>query len=402
MRGKGEGAVYKRAQDGMWCVSIELPPQDGKRRRKVIVAKTKADVLKKLAAAKVELSRSGDLPTASQTLESWLTYWVDKVAAKRVRPNVLATYRSLVNKRIIPAIGSVRLDKLTPAHVIRMHDKMIADGLSSTYALGAYRVLSKSLEDALREGRITYNPAKRTDAPRQAVTKLETLTLDEAIELVSRAIPALTATPYDSTPVRHAMYVLTALRKGEMIGLETDRIIFPTGPDGVGSIDLSWQLQRIAQRDMEKARADYEYRELRGGLYLVRPKSKAGWRVIPLVEPLASLLRDHIARMAPNKYGLLFATPEGEPIEPRRETALWHQTLGTMGIDRNVRTHDLRHTAVDLLYEADVHEDLISEIVGHSTRAMTRAYKSRTKLKRRSGAMLQLSALFKSIERDAS
>lgn len=376
MRGRGEGSVYKRAVDGLWCATVELPPLDGKRRKKVVTSKSKAEVLVKMAAVKRELERAGDLPTASQTLETWLTYWLEKVAAKRVRPNVLASYRSLINRRIIPVIGKVRLDKLTSAHVLRMHDRMTEEGLSSTYALGAYRVLSKALEDAVRAGRVGRNVAKLTDAPRRAATKLETLTRDEAIQLVSRAVPALLETPYDPTPVRHAAYVLTAFRRGEMLGLETDRITLPKGPDDFGSIDLSWQLQRIAQRDVDAARADFELRQLKGGLYLTRPKSRAGWRVIPLVEPLASLLRDHLARMVVNEYGLVWATPDGEPIEPRREWDLWRATLEAMGIDRHVRTHDLRHTAVDLLYEAGVPEDLVVEIVGHSTRSMTRAYKS--------------------------
>lgn len=397
MRGKGEGSVYKRKQDGMWCVSLELPPLEGKRRRKVLVAKTKQDVLSKLNTVKVELERAGDLPTASQTLESWLTYWVDRVAAKRVRPNVLATYRSLITRRIIPAIGKTRLDKLTPAHVLRMHDAMIADGLSSTYALNAYRVLSKSLEDAMREGRMSRNPAKLTDAPRRAVVKLEALTLDEAIELVARAVPALLETPYDPSAVRMAAYVLTGFRRGEMLGLEVGRIEFSTNPDAPGRIDLSWQLQRFTRKDLDAARADFEFRHLKGGLYLARPKSRAGWRVIPLVEPLASLLRDHLARMEPNEYGLVFANAEGNPVTPRMEWDLWHATLEALGIARNIRLHDVRHTVVDLLYEAGVPEELIVEIVGHSTRSMTRAYKSRGNQKRLTVAMNQLSALLEPV-----
>jgi integrase len=388
MRGKGEGSVYLRS-DGLWCAAVELPPLNGKRRKKIVTSKSKAEVLRKMSRVKAELERAGDLPTASQTLESWLTYWLDKVAAKRVRPNVLATYRSLVKRRIIPTLGNVRLDKLTPAHVLRLHDAMIADGLSSTYALNAYRLLSKSFEDAMREGRMSRNPAKLTDAPRKAVTKLETLTLDEAIEVVARAVPALLTTPYDATPVRMAAYLLTAFRRGEMLGLEVDRI-------GVDSIDLSWQLQRISKRDIQVMRADNEVRHLRGGLYLTRPKSRAGWRVIPLVEPLRSLLRDHLARMEPNEYGLVFATPDGHPLDPRREWDRWHETLEALGIDRetrNIRLHDARHTAVDILYEAGVSEELIVEIVGHSTRSMTRAYKSRGNQKRLTEAMTQFSAL---------
>ena len=62
-RGKGEGSVYKRAADGMWCASVELPSIDGKRRRKVIARKDKAAVVKEMLRLQVELAQLGDLPT---------------------------------------------------------------------------------------------------------------------------------------------------------------------------------------------------------------------------------------------------------------------------------------------------------------------------------------------------
>ena len=382
-RGKGEGSIFRDGTSGLWTGKVELPPgPDGKRRRKVVRRKDKQALVTEMRRLRAELDKAGDLPTSTQTLEQWMTYWLDRVAAKRVRPNVLASYRSVVRAHIIPTLGRTRLDKLTPAHIVRLREGMLDKGLSSTYALGAHRVLSKALEDALREGRIGRNPAKLTDAPRKARTDLATLTLDEAVDVVARAVPALLATPYDPTPVRFAAYVLTGLRRGEMLGLEVDRV--------GESIDLSWQMQRI--KDIGSAPADYEYRHLRGGLYLTRPKSRAGWRMIPVVEPLESLLLEHIARMTPNSYGLMFATPEGEPIDPRREWDLWREYLAEVGVQKNVRLHDVRHTTVDLLYEAGVDEDIITEIIGHSTRAMTRAYKARGNDTRTRGAMLQLSA----------
>ena len=52
-RPKGEGGVYQRA-DGMWCVSLELPSTDGKRRRKVICRKSKDSAVAELEKLKAE------------------------------------------------------------------------------------------------------------------------------------------------------------------------------------------------------------------------------------------------------------------------------------------------------------------------------------------------------------
>lgn len=398
-RGKGEGSIFKDAR-GLWTVSVELPPLAGKRRRKVIRSKDKAVVVSKLGALKTELARSGDMPSASLTVEQWMNTWLERIAPKRVRPNTLAGYKAVVNNQIVPSIGRVRLDKLTPAHVRKVHEHVTSAGRSSTYALNAHRVLAKALVDAERDGLVSRNVARLTDAPRRAKSKLEALDVEEAVDIIARAIPELDGATdvYDQEPARWSTYLLTGVRRGELLGLEVDRIVstFTLDPETGEMIeekqlDLSWQLQRIT--DISTAPADYEYRHITGTLYWTRPKTAAGWRVIPLVDPLRTILERHIERTGPNAYGLVFTTGEGQPIDPDTESGRWPEALKEMGITKKVRLHDLRHTTVDLLGEAGVDEDVIMEIVGHSVRAVTRAYKDPKKLARRRRAMMQLSEL---------
>src|SRR6185437_6445058 len=104
-----------------------------------------------------------------------------------------------------------------------------------------------------------------------------------------------------------------------------------------------------------------------------RPKTRAGWRVVPLVEPLKSILDRYRDTGPHNPYGLLFARPNGLPYDPDFVTKLWGRIREAAGITRNVRVHDLRHTTVDLLYAAGVDETSITAIIGHSSRAMSRA-----------------------------
>jgi integrase len=371
----------------MWVARLELPTHGGARRRKEITAATEDRLNRKLAEFRRQFAMYGDLPTGSEPLSKWLAYWLDEIAADRVRPNTLAGYRSVV-KLIVDAVGNIRLDKLQPAHIRRVHDHIIGQGKTSTYALNAHRVLSRALKDAEAEGMIPRNPATLVDAPRKSRTALNALSTDEAIALIRRSIPELEGVTetYDPEPARWATYLLTGMRRGELLGLEWDRV--DLDPDS-GVIDLSWQLLRVG--DIGKAPADYEYRPIRGSMYWTRPKSSAGWRVIPLVEPLRSILAAHRDRAGVNPWGLVFTTADGAPIDPDTETARWREVSKTVtGLD--VRLHDLRHTTVDLLLDAGVDEDVVMEIVGHATRATTRGYKSRTKLKRRTEAMKALSA----------
>ena len=377
-----------------WEVIIELPPHGSTRRRKFIRSKDKAKVLDLADDARKLLKENGDLPSADQTVAQWFTYWLNSLASKEVRPKTLAGYRSVVNNHIIPAIGTVRLSKLTPAHVRRVEDAILKTPkdrkrpelgyLSSTYALNAHRVMSSSFTIAEREGRISRNPAKLSAAPRKAIVNLEVLTLEEAIHIVE----VMAREEHSDLGARWVTSLLTGARRGEVIGLTRDRV--------TDVLDFSWQLQRLALTETPgkpDAPVGFEYQHLVGGLYLTRPKSRAGTRVVPLVEPLKSILERYIEQTPANAYGLVFA-PDGYPVDPDQDSAAWQSVLDAAKIKKHIRLHDARHGFVDMIYAAGVSEDLIVEIVGHSTRAMSRSYKSPASLTRRTEAMKALSAPF--------
>jgi len=123
---------------------------------------------------------------------------------------------------------------------------------------------------------------------------------------------------------------------------------------------------------------------------LTRPKSSAGWRIIPLVEPLRSILHAHTANREP---GLIF-TRDGLPWDPDGASAEWKNALKAAGITADdVSLHGARHGAVDILFEAGVPEAVISEIVGHSSRAVTRGYKSKGNTRQLTDAMNKMSKL---------
>ena len=387
-RPKGEGGVYQRA-DGLWCASVELPSPDGKRRRKVICRKAKDAVIRELRAAKKELEKHGDLATKSFTITEWMEHWLNDIAPQKIRPKTLAGYKTVVTGYIIPLLGKKRIDKLTAQDVRRLHTVMqstpkdpelrgqtdLPPGtvmLSSTYTLLAHNALSAALKVAMREGKIHVNPCDMVDRPRPRVTHQKALTLEQAIRLLQHL-----ATRADG-PL-WATYLLTGARRGEILGLEAERV--------TDELDLSWQLQRIT--DITKAPADWEYRELGGTLYLTRPKSNAGWRIIPLVEPLKSILA---LQMGDQTQGLVF-TRNGKPWDPDRATKEWNKLLVDAGLPSDIVLHGARHTVVDLMFEAGVHETITQEIVGHSTAAMTRKYKSKGNSPQLTAAMSSLSKL---------
>lgn len=400
------GGLYRRASDGMYCCSIELPSPDGKkRRRKVIARAKKADALQALKDARRELERAGDLPTASPTLATWLDLWFTRVATPRLKVSTRSTYRSKIDRYLVPSIGKVRLDKLTPAHVYRLHDYVTKDlGLSPTTALQAHRILAKALTDAQREGRVTRNVATLVDAPRAARVRKEYLDAAQARTLLQ----ATAADPDEAA--RWAVALLAGLRQGERLGLTADELDFDRRVITVG-----WQLQRIAfehgcglrakdgawpcgrkrggnctDRQLDIP-ADQEVRHLEGGLYLTRPKSSAGWRQVPMAPLLHEVLKRYVAARPVGKHGLVFTRDGERPIDPRDDSVAWDAALRRAGLP-DVVGHSARHTCATLLDELGVPENVRVQILGHASGATTAIY-THVADERTVAAMAQLNGL---------
>ncbi|WP_433953589.1 tyrosine-type recombinase/integrase [Curtobacterium flaccumfaciens] len=346
-----------------------------------------------LAAALADVAVDGGEP-----LESWLRHWLPNIHSKKIAPKTIASYRTSIEQYIVPAIGTVGLRALTPSHVGQV-EKFIRDrGIGGASAQHAHRVLSLALRDAVRYEHIPRNVATLVGTPKKKPAQLVALTADDGARI-------LKSVQHDRLGSRIAAALLTGARQGELLGLELDRV--------TDELDLSWQLKRFSwshgctKNLSDRARCgarqgakcperyldapeDQEFRHLTGGLWLSRPKSAAGWRVVPLVDPLWSVIerRVQVAAEEPNPHGLLWTSDpkrtrqgdslalDGVPIDPRDDNRAWHEVLKRSGV-RDARLHDARHAAVDLLYAADVSEAVIGDIVGHSTVTMSRAYRSR-------------------------
>jgi integrase len=420
-RSAGDARPYQRESDGMWCVSIEMPPIAGKRQRKVIARKDKADVIEARAEFLVRLSENGgSLPTREVTVREWFPYWLEH---NDVRPNTLSGYRSLVVNHIIPTLGPRKLNDLTVDDLRQLTRDMRAKDkrpgrpekgkLSATYANEAHRVMSIALKAAQAERKLQgTNIAAVMKAPKKSKPHIEVLTLEQSIKVLESV-----SVNRDPLASLWWTYFLTGARRGEVIGLERDRV--------TDVIDLSWQMQRLIWRhgcsdpagmdDNDKpiyrcgrkrgtdcpdrrlkVPDDYEYRNIDGGLYWTRPKSSKGWRIIPLVDPLRSILETHLATTPPNPYGLVWTQQSGWPLDPDQTTRDWAGVLPQVGIRKAVTIHEIRHSTIDLLYDLGIDEEVIMDIVGHSVRSVTRGYRTRKNLGRVNDAMTQFSALFPS------
>jgi integrase len=70
-------------------------------------------------------------------------------------------------------------------------------------------------------------------------------------------------------------------------------------------------------------------------------------------------------------HGLIFSTRVGTPMNPENRVKRSFKPLLRKAGLPEVRFHDLRHTCATLLLGRGVHPELVQELLGHATIAMT-------------------------------
>ncbi|HEX5532626.1 MAG TPA: site-specific integrase [Actinomycetales bacterium] len=391
-RDRGTGSVHERP-NGTWCGQIDLGTIDGKRRRRTIYGPTRKAVQTEMNKLRRQFDEHGDLPTSDPWLEDWLKTWLRTVAARRVKPNTLRSYKTGVNKHIIPAIGRTRLSKLGVEHLDRMHTHVIDElGLSPTTAFNAHRILSIALNDGMKRNKVSRNVA---GLPGTAPTKAES---DRTGLTAAEAIKVLTVAGQDMRlGSRWLAAFLLGARQGECLGLRWEHVDLVTG-----RVDLAWSLQRIPwehrcgeetddgwpcgkkqaarcpTRELTVPRG-MAHRVLEDNLVLLRPKTKGSIRSVALYEPLRLALiarREQVKAERPGyttDHDLVWCRQDGGPLDPKRDWQTWTDLLDAAGV-QHVTGHETRHTTATLMLEEGVDRSVIMEILGHSTVVVTQGY----------------------------
>jgi integrase len=88
---------------------------------------------------------------------------------------------------LIPGIGAHRLEKLTPEHIEKLTRKMQENGSRPATAHQAHRTLRTALNEAMRRGHLSRNPASLAKAPRLEEEEVEPYSVEEVQRLLIAA-----------------------------------------------------------------------------------------------------------------------------------------------------------------------------------------------------------------------
>lgn len=366
----------EHACKGRWFGVIDAGyTASGTRRRVTVSAKTRAEAIRKHRDKRLAMERDGRANTKRTVrVAAWAPKWLASIQPK-ITPSAYETDRAAISW-IVRAIGDVKIADLTPDDVRAVSRLIRTEGGSSSSALRYHGSLSRMLKAASLEG---YNLAPNVllaEAPKAAISDRTALTRDHLAQLV----PHLATIPDRS---RWIVALLQGLRQAECLGLTWDAVNLEAG-----TMTVSWQAKSLRYLEAGNPEAGfrvpdgYEAVRLVGSTHLVRPKSKAGWRVIPLVPWAGTALREW-AEIAPaNPHQLVWPGRINRsgawPRNPATDRDDWEAVQAGAKIahkaGRPYHVHELRHTTATLLMELQVPESVRIAIMGHSSISTTQGY----------------------------
>lgn len=90
------------------------------------------------------------VPSSSQTVEQFVVDWLENTHKHKVRPRTYERYREIVYLHIVPALGSIQLQKLTAQHVRAFYARKANEGLSASTITVYHNVLHLALDMAVK------------------------------------------------------------------------------------------------------------------------------------------------------------------------------------------------------------------------------------------------------------
>lgn len=402
-----------RLTDTTWRLQVSNGfDANGKRIRPsmTVEAKDEREARRKLASFVAQVENGLYLEPSKMSFKDFSEKWLKDYAEKQLAPKTVWRYRQMLDSRIIPAIGNLKLEKITPLKLIEFYNfiqephKFVAKptkrssneseldesndvklaespGLSDRTILHHHRLIHKMFESAVQWQLMLSNPAARVDPPK--AKKKEAPHFDE--DQTNILISALE----DESIEFKTIVLLTlfcGLREGELMGLEWSDIDFE-------------------KCTLEVNRASQYVPGL--GTFVKNPKNESSSRKISIPGSIVDLLKQYKVWQNERRLRIgskwvyklevdgkevdnnrIFTQWNGAPMFPTTPTKLFSQFIirynAKIQNDESlqeeekrkyllpkVNFHGLRHTNATLLIAQGVNIKTISSRLGHSTVSTT-------------------------------
>ena len=288
-------------------------PGDGTRLADKELAKMVADV----AAGRIVVHAT----TVEKLLERWLTH----LESLGRSPTTMRKYQDIAGRTVIPAIGSVRLDKLTASQLDALYASLTAKGNKPATVRRVHALIGAALHQAERWGLVERNVSKLATPPPVHQAPVKAPSPDEVLAIVE------VAEQMDPSLARMLLVAaITGCRRGELCGLRWGDLDFYTN-----TLTVTRSIYEVAGGGWE-TKGTKTHQERRIGLDSLATETFQAQR--DWVDDLATQLD-----LTPESDGFIFSpSPVGaEPYRPDVVTKFMSRAAKKAGVKTHL--HALRH-----------------------------------------------------------
>ena len=265
--------------------------------------------------------------SSSIRLEDYAKEWLNR--KRKVKETTKVTYRKRLTSYIIPELGDKLIASITSSDVQELLDKH--KNLSEKTLRETKSVLSQIYKYAISDSLISKNPCSNLDVEIPSVKRKVRLALP--IEHFHDIVSHLSMLELKDRRFL-ALCLFTAMRRGEVLGLRWEDIHH-------GMIHVKRNVTHPQRNTPE----------------VTTPKTKAGIRSIPLIEPLQKVLSPF------EESGYIIG---GEnPLTASAYRAMWKRIRNTIEL-HGATPHVLRHSYLTYAVGATTDFKTIQGISGHS------------------------------------
>jgi integrase len=355
-----KGHIRKRGRGWQVIVPVGTDAATGRPRyASRTVHGTKREAEQVCAQMLVEAG-SGTLSAGSSTVGELLERWYE-FKEPDFAPSTAYETRRLIDQRLVPALGDVRLSRLTPSRIDRLYTDLRKSGGHNGKALSAstvrriHVVLRAALEQAVRWGLVGRNAAAHASPGKVARTTIKPPSPKDVAALLERA-----AVERPDVLVFLRLAAITGARRGELCALKWSDI----------DVDKD---QLTIRRSITLGKDGPVVRE--------RAKTDGSTRRMSIDVVTVEVLEGHRREMETRAQACHVTLPAdcfvfsyepdcSEPWRPDVVTHAFTRLRDRAGLD-HVRLHDLRHYVATRLIAAGVSVRAVSERLGHSNAATT-------------------------------
>jgi len=282
------------------------------------------------------------------TVADWLRLWVNTTRTE-VSPKTHERYAEIVRVYLIPALGSIRLQRLRSTDIQKAYNGFERKPSPRTRR-HIHRILKSALARAVEQQALSRNPADALKRLPKVERKPVTVLNVEEAQTFLRSIRHTTT----YWPVLIAL--ATGMRRGEILALRWK------------NVDLDRGAVRVVQ-SLEQTKAGLRFKSTKTdkGRAVTLPAFALGelwrWKRQQAEELLALGVRQ-------NGESLVCGRQDGEPKQPASLTHEFTYLIQRAKVP-HVRFHDLRHSHATQLLLAGVHPKIVQERLGHATITIT-------------------------------